>query len=85
MSDRTEINAIINSTEINSDIRQSTMVNPDVAATSYIISAGSIIAGNKNAKTDFEKRVKGQDFAITKPLDVIKRAITWMTGLQGSA
>lgn len=39
----------------------------------------------KNAKTDFESRVKGQDFAITKTLDVIKRAITGMSGLQGSS
>lgn len=39
----------------------------------------------KNAKADFEKRVKGQDFAITKTLDVLKRAITGMSGLQGSS
>lgn len=39
----------------------------------------------RNAKADFEKRVKGQDYAITKTLDVIKRAITGMTGLQGSS
>lgn len=39
----------------------------------------------KNAKADFEKRVKGQDFAVTKTLDVIKRAITGMSGLQGSS
>lgn len=39
----------------------------------------------KNAKADFEKRVKGQDYAITKTLDVIKRAITGMSGLQGSS
>ncbi len=38
-----------------------------------------------NAKADFEKRVKGQDYAITKTLDVIKRAITGMSGLQGSS
>lgn len=45
MNDRTEINSNINATEINSDIGQSTVVNPDVAATSHKISAGSIIAG----------------------------------------
>lgn len=39
----------------------------------------------KNAKADFENRVKGQDFAIIKTLDVIKRAITGMSGLQGSS
>ncbi len=39
----------------------------------------------KNAKQDFENRVKGQDYAITKTLDVIKRAITGMSGLQGSS
>ena len=39
----------------------------------------------RNAKTDFENRVKGQDYAITKTLDVIKRAITGMSGLQGSS
>ena len=45
MSDRTQINSNINATEINLDIGQSTVVNPDVAATSHEISAGSIIAG----------------------------------------
>lgn len=39
----------------------------------------------RNAKSNFEKRVKGQDYAITKTLDVIKRAITGMSGLQGSS
>ncbi len=39
----------------------------------------------KNAKADFENRVKGQEFAVTKTLDVIKRAITGMSGLQGSS
>lgn len=39
----------------------------------------------RNAKKDFENRVKGQDYAITKTLDVIKRAITGMSGLQGSS
>jgi len=32
-------------TEINSDIRQSTIVNPDLAAVSYQLTAGSMIAG----------------------------------------
>lgn len=39
----------------------------------------------RNAKVYFENRVKGQDYAITKTLDVIKRAITEMSGLQGSS
>lgn len=39
----------------------------------------------KNAKESFEKRVKGQPFAQTKTLDIIKRAITGLSGLQGSA
>lgn len=39
----------------------------------------------KNADEDFKKRVKGQDVAIAKTLDVIKRAITGMSGLQHSS
>ena len=39
----------------------------------------------KNAKEDFQKRIKGQDLAIIKTLDVIKRAVTGMSGLQGSS
>ena len=39
----------------------------------------------RDAKKHFENRVKGQDYAITKTLDVIKRAITGMAGLQGSS
>ena len=39
----------------------------------------------RNAKAAFDNRVKGQDFAITKTLDVIKRAITGMSGLQGAS
>ena len=39
----------------------------------------------KNADVDFRKRVKGQDGAITKTLDVIKRAMTGMSGLQHSS
>jgi len=43
------------------------------------------LAEIRNAKTTFTNRVKGQDYAITKTLDVIKRAITGMAGLQGSS
>ncbi len=39
----------------------------------------------KTAKEDFQKRVKGQDFAVVKTLDVIKRAVTGMSSLQGAA
>ena len=39
----------------------------------------------KNAKEDFCRRVKGQDPAIGKTLDVIKRAVTGMAGVQGAA
>lgn len=39
----------------------------------------------RNAYEDFHKRVKGQDPAITKTLDVIKRAIMGMSGLQSSS
>lgn len=39
----------------------------------------------RNAYSDFTKRVKGQDAAITKTLDVIKRAISGMSGLQSSS
>ncbi|MEI3259732.1 MAG: AAA family ATPase [Faecalimonas umbilicata] len=38
----------------------------------------------KNAYEDFEKRVKGQKIAITKTLDVVKRAMTGMSGMQSS-
>ena len=39
----------------------------------------------RNAQAHFESRVKGQDYAVTKTLDVIKRAVTGMSGLQGSS
>lgn len=39
----------------------------------------------KNANKQFEKRVKGQSYAETKTLDVVKRAITGLAGLQGSS
>lgn len=37
------------------------------------------------AHDDFVKRIKGQDYAITKTLDVVKRAVTGMSGLQHSS
>lgn len=39
----------------------------------------------QNAHVAFTRRVKGQDAAITKTLDVIKRAMTGMSGLQSSS
>ena len=36
----------------------------------------------KTAEEDFGKRVKGQDYAIVKTLDIIKRAVTGMSGIQ---
>ena len=39
----------------------------------------------KTAEADFRKRVQGQDFAIVKTLDVIKRAVTGLAGLQSSS
>ena len=39
----------------------------------------------KKAYEQFKKRVKGQDVAITKTMDVIKRAVTGMSGLQSSS
>ena len=39
----------------------------------------------RTAGEDFTRRVKGQDFALTKTLDVVKRAVTGMSGLQGSS
>lgn len=39
----------------------------------------------KHAKERFEERVKGQPYAQTKTLDIIKRAITGLSGLQGSS
>lgn len=38
-----------------------------------------------NAYDDFEKRVKGQKFALTKTLDVVKRAITGMSDITSSS
>lgn len=39
----------------------------------------------RTAKEDFQRRVKGQDLAIVKTLDVVKRAVTGMAGLQSSS
>ena len=39
----------------------------------------------EKAEAIFESRVKGQKVAITKTLDVIKRAVTGMSGLQSSS
>ena len=39
----------------------------------------------RNAKERFEARVKGQPYAHAKTLDIIKRAITGLSGLQGSS
>ena len=39
----------------------------------------------ENAESMFEKRVKGQKDAVTKTLDVIKRATTGLSGLQSSS
>lgn len=43
------------------------------------------VAGLKNAKKDFEKRIKGQDAALERTLDVVKRAVTGMNGLSSSS
>lgn len=40
------------------------------------------IAKLKTAENDFKVRIKGQDYAITKTLDIIKRAVTGMSGVQ---
>lgn len=39
----------------------------------------------RTAKQDFEKRIKGQDAALERTLDVIKRAVTGMNGLSSSS
>ena len=39
----------------------------------------------RTAKADFEKRVKGQDAALERTLDVVKRAVTGMNGLSSSS
>ncbi len=45
------------------------------------LSVGSL----KTAKQDFEKRIKGQDTALERTLDVVKRAVTGMNGLNSSS
>lgn len=39
----------------------------------------------RSAKQDFERRVKGQDAALERTLDVVKRAVTGMNGLSSSS
>ncbi len=39
----------------------------------------------RNAKKDFEKRIKGQNAALERTLDVVKRAVTGMNGLSSSS
>lgn len=39
----------------------------------------------RTAKQDFEKRIKGQDAALERTLDVVKRAVTGMNGLTSSS
>ncbi len=39
----------------------------------------------RTAKADFEKRIKGQDPALERTLDVVKRAVTGMNGLTSSS
>lgn len=39
----------------------------------------------KTAKQDFEQRIKGQDAALERTLDVVKRAVTGMSGLANSS
>ncbi len=39
----------------------------------------------RNARQDFEKRIKGQNAALERTLDVVKRAVTGMNGLSSSS
>ncbi len=39
----------------------------------------------KTAKQDFEKRIKGQDAALERTLDVVKRAVTGLNGVNSSS
>ena len=43
------------------------------------------MASLKTAKADFQKRIKGQDAALERTLDVVKRAVTGMNGLSSSS
>ena len=42
------------------------------------------MASLKTAKEDFQKRIKGQDAALERTLDVVKRAVTGMNGISSS-
>lgn len=39
----------------------------------------------RTAKEDFQRRIKGQDAALERTLDVVKRAVTGLNGLQASS
>ena len=43
------------------------------------------VSSLKTAKQDFEKRIKGQDAALERTLDVVKRAVTGMNGVNSSS
>ena len=43
------------------------------------------MASLKTAKEDFQQRIKGQDAALERTLDVVKRAVTGMNGLSSSS
>ncbi|MBR3493792.1 MAG: ATP-dependent Clp protease ATP-binding subunit [Clostridia bacterium] len=43
------------------------------------------MASLRTAKEDFQKRIKGQDAALERTLDVVKRAVTGMNGLSSSS
>ena len=43
------------------------------------------MASLRTAKDDFRKRIKGQDPALERTLDVVKRAVTGMNGLSSSS
>lgn len=45
MSDKTQINPIINATVINSEIGQATAINPDITSASAKLPSGTILAG----------------------------------------
>jgi len=47
--------------------------------------ASGLIEKLKSTEADFEKRVKGQKTAIVKSLDIVKRAVTGMSGIQHSS
>ena len=43
------------------------------------------VSSLQHAKQDFEKRIKGQDAALERTLDVVKRAVTGLNGLNSSS